>query len=335
VAYQGLAYFIVHNGQAGEELWVSDGSEAGTTRIYVLAPVDPDSSSWWELVPYGGRIIIWGNPTVQNAEPWISDGTEAGTRMIKDICPGPVSSAPQLLAVAPEGVYFAAFDFEAGYELWRTDGSEAGTLRVADLWPGPEGSVPHDMIRLDDGRLIFAARTPGEGSEVWETDGTAAHTQKAAVVMPGSDSAYPRNFVQAGSLVLFQATDGVHGFEVWALPAEAAGSVPDGESASGGPLHLTRGDETVTLSWGSSCYYRDKDYAVYSGTLGAWGEITPLTCTTDGAAHLTVPLEVGDAFFLVVPRQGGVEGSYGRDSQGNERTPSPKACAPQAVHPCP
>lgn len=321
----------------GLELWVSDGTEIGTHIVKDIFPGNGSQSSFaWSTLVWGDKLVFMVNDGIHGMELWISDGTDSGTHIIKDICPGACSSTPQLLAPAPEGIYFAAFDFEAGYELWRTDGTEAGTMRVADLWPGPEGSVPHDMVRIDDGRLIFAAATPGKGIEVWETDGTAAHTLMAVEVMPGPGSAYPKNFVQAGASVLFQATDGVHGFEVWALPVDAAGAVPDGGNVPGEPLRAMKlGEGALALAWGSSCYYRDGDFAVYSGLLGSWTEAAPETCTTVGERRWKGEIPGGDVFYLVVPQGTGVEGSYGRDGQGVERTPSAKACAPQAVHPCP
>jgi len=315
------------------ELWISDGLEEGTRLLRstgAIPAVELHESGSFPMIPLGTEVLFAFLDEMHGVELWITDGTEEGTHLLKDICAGPRSSLPHFLVSAPEGIYFSAFDFEAGYELWRTDGTEEGTIRVADLWPGPGSSMPFEALRLSDGRLVFSAMTPEDGLEVWETDGTEEHTLKAADILPGPASSYPRFFVQGASSVYFTATDGVHGFELWTLPVESSGAV---EAAS---LRAAKErDGGVVLRWGHSCYYRDGDYAVYSGPLGSWSEVVPLTCSTGGERRFHSADAGSDIFFLVVPRGSEVEGSYGLDGSGAERNPSAKACAPQAIHPCP
>jgi outer membrane protein assembly factor BamB len=91
----------------------------------------------------------------------------------------------------------------------------------------------------------------------------------------------------------------------------------------------------ITLTWSGSCLASDTDFAIYEGTLGDFTSHVPLTCSTAGLTSVTFPPSPGDVYYLVVPSNASVEGSYGVDHAGNERPPSSSACKTQSVGECP
>ncbi|ANM29886.1 hypothetical protein ABI59_10325 [Acidobacteria bacterium Mor1] len=109
--------------------------------------------------------------------------------------------------------------------------------------------------------------------------------------------------------------------------ASGVGQVP-GRASQGVPLTLAKtGPGVVTLDWGGSCSADADDFAVYRGQLGVPGDYSSETCSTGGATSWDVPLATaGGEFFIVVPRDGTREGSYGSDSGGNRRSPSSTPC---------
>jgi hypothetical protein len=123
--------------------------------------------------------------------------------------------------------------------------------------------------------------------------------------------------------------DDVQVGQVCAAPA-AAGRI------AGGPLRLARaagGD--LELSWGAGCLTSDDDFAIYEGTLGEFGSHEPCTCSTGGQTEHTLTPAAFDAYYLVVPRNASLEGSYGLDGTGAERPPTAEACTAQALASCP
>ena len=60
-----------------------------------------------------------------------------------------------------------------------------------------------------------------------------------------------------------------------------------------------------------------------------------LVCSTGGATTWTFQPAHGNDYFLVVPRGGVSEGSYGKASGGIERDPAASSCMQQAVEECP
>ena len=86
-------YFQGEDASGGNELWTSDGTMAGTSRLADIEP-GPESSFPFQLakLPNDDTAFFIASTAAAGAEPWRSDGTEAGTQLILDINPGPAGS---------------------------------------------------------------------------------------------------------------------------------------------------------------------------------------------------------------------------------------------------
>lgn len=98
------------------ELWRTDGTSAGTSRVRAIGPGEDSFGA--RLVSTGSRLLFPGNDGEHGVELWESDGTEAGTRMAEDVAPGPASSRPQELAAIGNRLFFSAEDGFHGREPW-------------------------------------------------------------------------------------------------------------------------------------------------------------------------------------------------------------------------
>ncbi len=118
--------------------------------------------------------------------------------------------------------------------------------------------------------------------------------------------------------------------------AGTAGSVPDGAFVPGVPLAVEAGiGGAINLYGSASCVSTDVDYGVYEGTPGAFTSHVPRVCSTSGATAATIVPGVGNMHDIVVPHNGAVEGSCGKDSASVERAASAAACFPQSIAACP
>jgi ELWxxDGT repeat protein len=177
-----------------------------------------------------GTLYFWAEDRTHGLELWKSDGTE--TCMVKDINPGPRDSGP--VSVFPEKpveangfLFFKAKDNTYGYELWKTDGSEAGTIRVKDIAPGPGGSVPNYLTVVNN--LVFFVVAVSHGEEIWKSDGTEEGTVLVADINPGRGGSKPRHLTNVNGTLYFNANDGLHGHELWALRQNTIMPVPTGK----------------------------------------------------------------------------------------------------------
>src|SRR5262249_10560180 len=130
LAIGSTMYFDVTDWIHGFELWKSDGTAAGTTRIagdFLLRPSD--------FTNVEGALYFTSSDGIHGWELWKSDGTTAGTVMVADISSSFGSNPTGLTNVNGTLFFSAASDLD-GRELWRSDGTAAGTTMVLDIHPG-------------------------------------------------------------------------------------------------------------------------------------------------------------------------------------------------------
>ncbi len=103
-------------------------------------------------------------------------------------------------------------------------------------------------------------------------------------------------------------------------------SVPDGGAVPGTPLSMARAGTNAHLAWGAACVSDANDYAIYRGTLGSWYNHSSVVCTTGGAMSADLAYGSGNEYYLVVPLNGTLEGSYGINSSGAQIPPAAAPC---------
>ena len=213
-------FFAADSASGSSQLWVSDGTTAGTHLVKAINPSGDDQVNY--IVPFGGGVMFRAYDVAHQLELWISDGTESGTHMVKDINAimdadaedgRTFTSYPQNLYSLNGVVFFAANDGFTGVELWKSDGTESGTVLVKNIADGNGNGYPSDFMALGS-RLFFSAQNDTYGNELWSTDGTEAGTQLVKDINPSGDG-YPFGLVKSGNTVFFMAETGDYGTELW------------------------------------------------------------------------------------------------------------------------
>jgi ELWxxDGT repeat protein len=236
-SFNGKVYFQAESdATTGIELWVSDGTQGGTSLLKDIWP-GPGSSNPFNFTAFNNKLYFSANDSVHGSELWVTDGTSAGTVMVADIWPGTGSGIPGNPYLTPFNgkLYFVGSDSTHGGELWVTDGTSAGTSLVKDINPGITGSNPFS-ITLDNythydftfdifnGKFYFRADDGVHGAELWGSDGTTAGTTMIADIWPGPGSSNPYYMTVYNGQIVFAANDSVHGFEPWVSDGTMAGT---------------------------------------------------------------------------------------------------------------
>lgn len=122
-------FFITIELEKAMNLWVSDGTTAGTRLLKSFAVTTIQARA----------------TTERTSEPRI---------------PGPIPPPQNYYYLTAIGntLFFRANDTVHGMELWRSDGTVAGTTLVTDLKPGTEGSQPYSLVNFQ-GILFFPPLT--------------------------------------------------------------------------------------------------------------------------------------------------------------------------------
>ncbi len=263
IVSRGMLWFAGDSAAQGRELWVTDGTVAGTRLVKDLAvgasgsypdPLgragnhvlfsrgDLGGELWatdgtdagtrairaglsaFEAVSFGDRAFVAASGDGAGREPWITDGTPEGTFLLKDIRPGAGGSNPHAAVLSGGFVWFLARDDEHGEELWRTDGTAEGTALVADVRPGPADGASIAIGAIPGGAVVFAAWDDLHGRELWRSDGTTAGTVLVADLLPGPGSTDPEGFVRSGDRVYFFTESDDGNSGLWVTDGTAAGT---------------------------------------------------------------------------------------------------------------
>lgn len=256
------AYFTAQDTDHGEELWVSDGTKAGTKMVKDIFPGPTSSGVAW-MQRFNDKVVFQAQSDVDTGtELWISDGTDEGTYMVKDIHFFGSSDPSGFTQVNETQFIFAAKDFDSeGYNdkvqrwLWISDGTEEGTELLKDCevyHPGSNNANDGDQHFIRVGRKVFFKADSKDqefGEELWVTDGTEKGTfmlldiNKTVVneltgATAGSQIDYGTNFYN--EKIFFAAFSDEYGYEPWASDGTVEGTymikdMNPGENAQGVP----------------------------------------------------------------------------------------------------
>jgi ELWxxDGT repeat protein len=257
----------------------------------------------------GSLTYFVASPMETGAELWRTDGTEAGTVLVKDLYPGPGSSAPTALTAVGSTLFFVARTPASGAELWKTDGTEAGTVLVKEFIPGIASGYFGAFAAVGS-TLFFTAEGTGTGSELWKSDGTTAGTVLVKDIYVGSSSSSPASLTAMGGTLYFSASasDGT-GRELWKSDGTAAGTVRVMDiyagSASSAPVNLFAVGGTLYFraSHGSYGYELWKTDGTPAGTVLV-KDLHPGTASSNPGAFVEAG---GIVFFTAIEAATGTE----------------------------
>ncbi|MBI2382876.1 MAG: hypothetical protein HYV18_02245 [Gammaproteobacteria bacterium] len=207
-----LLFFAANDGTNGSELWVSDGTAAGT-RMFTEAGINggPASSFPQQFAVAGGRLYFVAT-AANGQELYYTDGVAAPTLI--DINEGGPPSTPADLVAAGSTLYFTASAGD-GKRVYRIQGEGAPEALAGDELPQNPGTLTVAGSG-EDAPLYF-----GGDSRLWRFDGA-----EIAEVMeqPTELLTYevPFGLAAVGSTIYFAAYDDASGFELWAADETGA-----------------------------------------------------------------------------------------------------------------
>ncbi|WZO98582.1 FG-GAP-like repeat-containing protein [Isosphaeraceae bacterium EP7] len=152
-AFNGGIAFV----SAGNALYVSDGTVAGTTLLKTFSV-----GIFGEFALAGGRLYFSADDGVHGRELWSTDGTPGGTVLAADIIAGKLSSYASPLAAIGSRVLVSAYDGIHGNEPWV----------VGDTLPAPR--TPNDFD--GDGKADLGVYMPDSARWVIRNSSGAAAT---------------------------------------------------------------------------------------------------------------------------------------------------------------
>ena len=161
----GMALFEAVDGTqglTGEELWVTDGTSAGTTRLQTFT----DNTAYVDdFTSIGGGEFLFESydDSTHIRTVWRTDGSAAGTYVAAFSTPDDGNLTSANFSIMKDAANPAEALIAAGGDLWVTDGTSGGTSLVAQ---GANGHITYASVL--DGETVFrvtnTARSPVRNS---------------------------------------------------------------------------------------------------------------------------------------------------------------------------
>ncbi|MFN6570365.1 ELWxxDGT repeat protein [Dendronalium sp. ChiSLP03b] len=257
-------YFTANDAVNGIQLWKSDGSVAGTTKV---TNINPGSFNPDKLTAFGSKLLFSADDGTNGRELWVYNGTTA--TLVSNINPGSASSNPKNLTVVGNKAFFTADDGTNGVELWVYDGTTVSLVK--DIYSGSTSSSPENLIAFN-GKLYFSARDSANGIELWSSDGTTGGTGLVKDIRIGGQSSAPAKLTAVGNSLYFTANDGTNGVELWKSDGTAGGTslVQNITPGTGGfgPSELTAVGSTLYFVTDSNNDFKQELWKIDSNGVG-------------------------------------------------------------------
>lgn len=287
----GRVVFFVTDRDGPVSLWISDGTNAGTTKLADFGLANQTEVEPPPLAVLDGRIVFLMHRAEGDTpfELWSSDGSVGGTSRIYTFLFPPASTYETTMHVIGTGTR-ALFQLEG--RLWSTNGTARGTFSLTHRIPGGPGTVMEYPNALNDELLFFWQRD--STIELWKTDGTP---EGSSLVKDANISGAA--LWNAGSaLVFLGSVEGKGPDALWRTDGTEAGTAAYFDMP--GPRGSALND--IYLN-GKLCFFaltsHGPEFIVQLWTTDGSSTGTSLIDTIGGATPAEWT-EVGDAAFFVV-----------------------------------
>ena len=181
-AYSNGRVFFRGELDDGEELFVTDGTSAGTTQLADVRPglIGSNLDAFTRVGASEGtnaRVFFAADDGESGRELWVTNGEEEFTVLAADFWPGPNSSNPASLTGFDGMLYASAYD-GTRRNLYQVD---RFTLTSTPLGAGDFTLDSDAEFVTTDTALFFPATSTASGDlEIWSTDGTAVTQETTA-----------------------------------------------------------------------------------------------------------------------------------------------------------
>jgi ELWxxDGT repeat protein len=305
-------YFVAGTAATGRELWVSNGTAAGTHIVKDLN-AGPAGSFPQNLTPIGSKLYFTAStPSVvstgNGSAVFVTNGTSAGTLPLPPVPGNQIPPPPSGSTIGIGATNLIAFKnklyFMSGTNLDSADGTATGTA-VVHQFPAPTSgsSFPVEqtfqMAVVGGNTLYITADNASSMPTLWKSDGTDAGTTalKSFTPKPSNNSYYQPPVFSAltavGAKLFFTSNDATNGPALWTSDGTANGTQLVKALPTPNSLYQSELINNATVA-GSKLYFTTHGATsdslwVSDGTLGGTVKLAAINSPTPPPSNGEVP----------------------------------------------
>lgn len=145
-------FFVTETAAFGEEVWTSDGTQAGTRITRDICPAG-EGSAPTALTALGSELAFLAFDG-DGVGLWLSDGSESGTRRIDSFPADTFGSVERGMGRLGDQLLFTPYDPGVGWEPWVYDGSTGDLDLLANLTADAASSLAAVIAQHGDSVVV-------------------------------------------------------------------------------------------------------------------------------------------------------------------------------------
>lgn len=256
ICFNNRLFFLANDGIHGKELWVTDGTEEGTSMISDINISGDAFIDNPKFVIFDNKLFFIATDTSCGTELWVyTDNPE----MVKDINMNGDGCGTFTSFVNSDTVLFFTARDTNGTGLWRTNGTSESTILVKDINPAGDGIISELSLFMN--KIFFVAGDSVNGIQLWSSDGTEDGTQLFKILNGNNNSINNTHFFATDTILYFTLNDSITGNELWISDGTSEGThlIKDINTGtnSGNPANFTGTDRFVFFTANDSLHGRE------------------------------------------------------------------------------
>lgn len=244
---QGKYYFAASDSIHGNEVWMSDGTEAGTVLLKDIRPgtLSSTTSVNRPFFSFAGYVYFLASPDASPLRLYVTNGTTAGTNIAAQL-PSNTTNLSSIISVAP-GVFICTTNtFSSSWKLWLI--LTLGELVLIDEIS--MGLSPNPTALMDCGHGLYFNAV---GRQIFYLPYDSFIPVRITEINPnGQGFNVFNNAVRVGNRFFFPANDYVSGRQLWAMDppysqlvvSDGASEVPSGDTIDFGRILVGQSIDT-------------------------------------------------------------------------------------------
>lgn len=269
------SYFLANTTAAGQQVWVTDGTTAGTHQV-----ADPytgtDSESPTLLGLIGTNLVFAEETTDYTMQLFSTDGTAAGTQTLSNFAQNQYGLVSDSIAI--NGKVYVALESTVGCcepDLWGTDGTSSGTVRIDSNEGYPTFHLQPSSLQPFGDTVALLTNTENQGVQL-STVNTA--TNALTILATGTGASYGSTIAAMDGFILYLSGDPNNGQQLWRSDGTLPGTVLVMNMGAG--VQFSQLGQNIVMT-------RVGNRAIFQSENAQNG---PQLWSSDGTAQGTVPL---------------------------------------------